>query len=114
MRRAADPDAALRLETLDHLGQLAVVDRQRRLGLERLDEVVPLVALVARAEQGHHFAPKVAAQLALMSRLATEQVEVDQTRQRVGLQEVSIALALATKSDRSVGNAQPIPSGLRG
>lgn len=85
MRRAAHADAALAFEALDDLCQFAVVDRQRRLRLEGLDEVVPLEALIARPEQGDDFPTKVAAELALMRRLAAEQVEVDQAGQGIGL-----------------------------
>ena len=88
MRSATHAHAAFALEALDHVGELAKLDRYRRLRLERLEQLGPLEALVARAEEGDDFSAQVATQLALMRRLAAEEVEVDQARQRVGLQVV--------------------------
>ena len=88
MRSATHAHAAFALEALDHVGELAMLDRYRRLRLERLEQLGPLEALVARAEEGDDFSAEVAAQLALVRRLAAEEVEVDQARQRVGLQVV--------------------------
>lgn len=74
-------------QRLDHVRQLSRVDRNRRLSFERFDEIRPFVTFrgIRRSEQSDDFTTKIGSQLALMCRLSTEQVEIDESGERIRL-----------------------------